>query len=64
MITLEEALTAHLLAKIKELRKRLRKAQQNAAMQCSNCEGYWLSLADGARLCSCTPEEENEEASK
>ena len=41
-MTLEDA-----LMKIEQLRKRLRKAQQTAAIQCSDCKGYWISLAEG-----------------
>lgn len=52
------------LVKIEKLQKRLRKAQGNAAIQCSECGGYWLCLGDGARICNCKSESENTEASK
>jgi len=50
------------LIKIDQLRKRLRKARQNGAMQCSQCGGYSLFLADGAQECSCIPELETTDA--
>jgi len=52
------------LVEIKRFTGYLRKAQQNGAMQCSECGGHWLCLADGARLCRCVPEPEMTEASK
>lgn len=58
-MTLEEALT-----KIEELRKRLRKAQRNAACVCPECGGYWMVLGDGGRACKCVPNSEETEASK
>jgi len=47
-----------LLDKVAHLSARLHKAQQNAAVQCSSCGGYWLSLSEGARICTCVSESE------
>ena len=57
--TLEEA-----QGEIMKLRKRIRKLIQNTAMECCECGGYWLCLADGSRICSCESDPEMTEASK
>jgi hypothetical protein len=46
------------LVENERLKKHLRKASNCQALQCCVCEGYVLSLADGAYECSCGSSDE------